>query len=87
MKPRRMRRKWKDRTIKQKKEWRPRKRNRERTEREEKETQLNKREEEEEGEEIVLNEPPKTNKTRRKRNIPVGWLVGSFVICYTKLLR
>ena len=40
--------------------------------------------EEEEGEEILLNEPPKTNKTRRKRNIPVGWLCCRIVKAFVK---
>ena len=47
------------------------------------ETKLRKREEEEE-EETLLNESPKINKSRRKRNILVGWLccriVKAFVI-------
>ena len=51
--------------------------------REENEVKL--KEFEEEGrEEILLNEPPKIDKTRRRRNILVGWLCSKIVKAFVK---
>ena len=40
--------------------------------------------EQEEGEEITLKEPPKIKKTRRRRNIIVGWLCSKIVKAFVK---
>ena len=39
---------------------------------------------EKEGEEITPKEPPKINKTRRRRNIVVGWLCSKIVKAFVK---
>ena len=52
--------------------------------RKENEAKFKEREQEGNAEEILLNEPPEIGKTRRRRNILVGWLCSRIVKAFVK---